>query len=157
MFRHLERNSIAYLVYIFSVYCPFSDRVGLPLHNILSSFLPVMYIVSAMSTSTLSNHVLLGLPTGLLPSTPSLPTTSNVSCDRLDFFTCHSVFHVNTTHPFNHLHLWRQVGLGVGSRNNNNFTNTGSIPSEFNVKLCNLTQECRIYIYINLIVTDITV
>ena len=32
-------------VYILSVYCPFSDRVGLPLHNILSPFLSVMAIL----------------------------------------------------------------------------------------------------------------
>ena len=86
---------------------------------------------SAMSASTLSNHVLLGRPTGLLPSTlnsihfftkslitfthhmsiPSQSTTSNDSCDRLNsnqafqFFICPSVLHGNTTHPSNHLHL----------------------------------------------------
>ena len=82
---------------------------------------------SAMSASTLCNHVLLGLPIGLLPSTlnsihffhpvitlPSIPsqsTTPNDSCDRLNssqpsqFFICPSVCHGDTTHPSNHLHL----------------------------------------------------
>ena len=62
------------LILLVSVYSPFSDRVGLPLHNILFQFLSVMDIFfvdlsSVISAYTLSNHVLLGLPTGLLPST----------------------------------------------------------------------------------------
>ena len=57
-------------IYIVSVQSPFSERVGLPLHNILFTFLSVMDIFSVdlkfcLSTSTLPNHVLLGLPTGM--------------------------------------------------------------------------------------------
>ena len=33
---------------LLSVYSPFSDRVGLPLHNILSPFLPVMDVFSVI-------------------------------------------------------------------------------------------------------------
>ena len=57
---------------LLSVYSPFSDRVGRPLHNILSPFLSVMDIFSVDLTfyhirlySIHSNHTLLGLPTGL--------------------------------------------------------------------------------------------
>ena len=87
---------------------------------------------SAISSLTLCNHVLLGLPTGLLPSTlnymhfftqfpslflhhmsiPSQPTTSNDSCDRLNSNQLYhnsslvpSAFHRHTIHPSNHLHL----------------------------------------------------
>ena len=35
-----------YIIIIFSVYSSFSDRFGLPLHNILSPVLPVMDIFS---------------------------------------------------------------------------------------------------------------
>ena len=61
---------------------------------------------SPISDSTLFNHVLLGLPTGLLPSTLNSihffiqPTTSNDSCDILNsnqlsqFYMCFSVFHL---------------------------------------------------------------
>ena len=85
---------------------------------------------SAISACTCSNHVLLGLPTGLLHSTLnsihfftqsssfslshvhiSLPTTSNDSCNRLNsnqlsqFLISLSVFHGNATHPSNNLHI----------------------------------------------------
>ena len=51
------------------VYSPFSDRVGLPLHNIPSPFLSVMDIFFVdlkffHTASTLSNQVLLGRPWG---------------------------------------------------------------------------------------------
>ena len=81
------------------------------LHFLLSWTSSLSISSSAISASTLSNHVFLGLPTGLLPSTPyisspsphhmSIPsqsTTSNESCDRLNsnqpsqFFICHFVF-----------------------------------------------------------------
>ena len=70
----LDYTNIFHVVYILSVYSRFSDRVGLPLHNIRSPSHSVMDIFlsissSVISASTLSNHVLLGLPTGLLPST----------------------------------------------------------------------------------------
>ena len=85
---------------------------------------------SAISASTLYNHVLACLPTGLLNSTLysilfftqsssiflitcsyhlSLPTTFNDSCDMFNsnqlsqFFTCPSDFHGNITHPSNHM------------------------------------------------------
>ena len=50
-------------------------------------------------------------PSPLHMSIPSQPTTSNSSCYRLNSnqlsqcFTCPSVFHGNTKHPSNHLHL----------------------------------------------------
>ena len=53
-------------IYILSVYSPFSDRGELPLHNIPS---PFPSSSSAISASTLSNHVFLGLQNGLLHST----------------------------------------------------------------------------------------
>ena len=100
------------------------------LHFFLSWTYSLSISSSAMSTSTLSNHVL-GRSTGssafnsilhtfLHPvlitfphhmSIQSQSTTSNDSCDRLNsnklsqIFTCLSVFHGNTTHPSNHLHL----------------------------------------------------
>ena len=53
-----------------SVYSPFSDRVGVPVYNIYSPFLPNVDVFdvsgSDTSTSTFSNHVLIGLPMGLL-------------------------------------------------------------------------------------------
>ena len=88
------------------------------LHLLLSWTSSLSISSSAISTSTLFNHVFLGLPTGLLPSTlysihfftqssssfliihmsiPSQSTTSNESCDRLNsnqpsqFFICYSV------------------------------------------------------------------
>ena len=74
------------------------------LHFFLSWTSSLSISSTAISSSTLSNHVLLGLPIGLLPSTPksihfftkslitfphhmSIPsqsTTSNDSCDRLN-------------------------------------------------------------------------
>ena len=113
-----------YCIYILSVYSPVSDRVGLPLHNIHipSPFLSLTDIFvdlsSAISASTLSNHVFLGssnrssafnsiLHKFLHPvlitfshhmSIPSQSTTSNECCDRLNsnqpsqFFICPSVF-----------------------------------------------------------------
>ena len=46
---------------LLSVYSPFSDRAGLPLHKILLPFFPVMDIFSVdlMSCPIFSNHVLL--------------------------------------------------------------------------------------------------
>ena len=73
---------------------------------------------SPISDSTLFNHVLLGLPTSLPPSTLNSihffiqPTTSDDSCDILNsnqisqFYISFSVFHGNTTHLSNHLHLY---------------------------------------------------
>ena len=39
-------------IYVLSVYSPFSDRVGLPLHNILS---PFIYIIIIFIQSPISN------------------------------------------------------------------------------------------------------
>ena len=127
---HLD--TILYI--IASVYSQCTNMVGLHLHDILSPFLSVMAIFFVdlklcHSASTLSNHVFLGLTTGLLHltlnsihflilitfphhmSTQSQSTTSNDSnCDRLNssqlslFLTCPSTFHGNTTHPSNHPH-----------------------------------------------------
>ena len=97
------------------------------LHFFLSWTSSLSISSSAISTSTLSNHVRLGITTGLLHLTlnsilfspsphhmsiPSQSTISNDSCDRLNFnqssqfFICPSVFHGDTTHPSNHLHLY---------------------------------------------------
>ena len=40
-----SREEMKAYIYILSVYSPFSDRVGLPLHNIHSPFLSVMDII----------------------------------------------------------------------------------------------------------------
>ena len=106
----------------------FSDSVGLPLHNIPSPFLFVTWYLFRRSQvlpypllhSLTSNYVLLGLATGLLPSTsisihfftqpfspflitcpyhPSLPPLITVmigsnSNQFSQLFTCPSVFHV---------------------------------------------------------------
>ena len=65
---------------LLSVYCPFSDRVGLSLHNIPSPFLSVIDIFFVnlkfghiVSTLSKSNHVFLGRPTGLM-----LPTLYSI-------------------------------------------------------------------------------
>ena len=112
--------------YILSVYSPFSDRVGLPLHNIISLFLHVMDIFSssAISTTILYNHVLLGRPTDLLPSTLNsihfftqssalflitypyylslTPVmTVLIGSAPTNFLNSSFVFHENTTHPSN--------------------------------------------------------
>ena len=62
---------------VLSVYSPFSDRVGLSLHNILYLFMSWISSLSisnyAISASTFSNQVFL-----------DVHTTSNDSCDRLD-------------------------------------------------------------------------
>ena len=101
---------------------PFLTSSGLPLHNIPFPFLSVMDISSsisrsAISASTLSNHVFLERKKVFQPvfclqlytpyisspsphhmSIPSQSTTSNESCDRLNsnqpsqFFICPSVF-----------------------------------------------------------------
>ena len=87
---------------ILSVYSLFSDRVGFLfttffLYFFLSWTSSLSISRSAMSASTLSNHVLLGRPISLQLYTPyisspshchisipSQPTTSNDSCDRLN-------------------------------------------------------------------------
>ena len=120
--------------YILSVYSPFSDRVGLPLHNIHSlllfecllcrsqvlpypllhsltmSFL-VFQLASAFNSKlhTFLHPVLITLPHHMCISSQS--TTSNDCCDRLNsnnppkFFICPSVLYGDTTQPSNHLHL----------------------------------------------------
>ena len=118
---------------LLSVYGPFSNRVGLPLHNILSPFIYVMdiFIVDLKCLSYPLQHsiimsflvfqpVLCLQPSSRYIFLPSLhhhmsllsqPSTSNDSCDRLNsnkfflFFTHLSIFHGNSTHPSNHLHL----------------------------------------------------
>ena len=70
MYLLFKHNEIKISIFL-SVYSPFSDRVGHPLHNIPSPFLlswtsSLSISSSAISTSTLSNHVF-GLPTSLLP------------------------------------------------------------------------------------------
>ena len=121
----------SYIYYRFTVHFPLRfDFLFITyfLHFFLSWTSSLSITSSAISASTLYNHVLLGLPTGLLlqlhtfihpvlvtfphhMSIPSQPTTSNDSCDRFNsnqlsqFFTCPSVFHGNTTHPSNHLDL----------------------------------------------------
>ena len=121
------------IILLLSVYGAFSDRVGLPLRNIPYQFLSGMGIFFVdlkffhIRFYTLY-HVLLYLPTGLLHSTlnilhpiiitfahymsiPFQTTTSNNGCDRLNsnhpshVFICPSVFHGDTTHLSNHLHI----------------------------------------------------
>ena len=68
------RRKEQYIICILSVYSPFP--IGLYflfitflLHFLLSWAYPLSISSSAISASTLSNQILLGLPTGLLPST----------------------------------------------------------------------------------------
>ena len=93
------------------------------------SWMSILVIYSSpISVYAFSNHVFLGLATGLRSTlisihfSPSLhnflhhvskssqSTTSDNSCDRFNsyqvyqFFPSH-VFHVDATHPSNHLHL----------------------------------------------------
>ena len=98
-----------YIYYRFIVHFP----IGLDFHFLLSWTSSLSISGSDICASTLSNHVFLGLPTGLLPSTlysihfspsshhmsiPYQSTTSNESCARLNsnqpsqFLICPSVF-----------------------------------------------------------------
>ena len=76
------------------------------LHSLTMSFLVFQPVYCLqLYTSYISS------PSPHYMSTPSQSTTSNESCDRLNsnqpsqFFIYHSVFHGDTTHPSNHLHL----------------------------------------------------
>ena len=101
------------------------------LHVFLSWMYFLLISCSVVSAFTFPNHVFLGLPTNLLPSTlisidfspslyitfhnnmfiPSHTTTSNDRCDRFNsnklsqFVTSRSVFHGNAAQSSNHLHL----------------------------------------------------
>ena len=110
------------------LYIPFSDKVGLPLHNIISPFLPVMDILSVdlkfchiiFYSLTMSFLVfqsvfflqLYGLPIGLLPSTLysihfftqsssfySYMSIPSQSTISNNSCSLVSVFHGNATHP----------------------------------------------------------
>ena len=111
------------LILLFSGYSQFSDRVGLPLHNILSPFLLVMHISVDLKFGHIHFYTLQSCPswssnryaafnsplyTFLHPvlvtfphhmNIPSQSTTSNDSCEGLDsnqlshFFTCLSWKH----------------------------------------------------------------
>ena len=113
-------ETVMHAVLLLLAYSPFSDKFGLPFHNIPSPFLPVISITSS-DISTLCNQVLLDIPTGLLSpilvsihllhpylvtlphqmSIPSQPTTYNDSCNRLNSNQPSQFF----IHPSNHLHL----------------------------------------------------
>ena len=66
-------SQLIIIILLLSVYGAFSDRVGLPLCNISSPFLSVMGIffvdLKFFNRFYTLYHVLLGLPTGILPST----------------------------------------------------------------------------------------
>ena len=125
---HLDTVLIQINIYtiLLLVYGPYSDEVGLPIHNIPSHFFLLWMSSLSLSSSsisafTFSNHVFLGLTNGLLPSStyifqpvhiiypplmsiPSQPATSNKSCKRLNsykisqFLTSPSVFYGNDTY-----------------------------------------------------------
>ena len=117
------------------VFSPFSDRVELPLYNVLSPCLHVMDIFSVdlkfchIRFNTIAMSFLVFQPVFCLQlrspyiSSPSphhlshhmfilsQPTTSNDGCDRMNFnhpqfFTSLSVSHENSTHQSNHRHLY---------------------------------------------------
>ena len=81
-----------------SVYSLFSGRVGLPLDNIISPFLPVMDVFSVdlkfchIRFYTLQ-HVLLGCPTGLQLYTPyiSSPSTHHFSLSHIHTISVYSL------------------------------------------------------------------
>ena len=128
-FGYWTLNKYYYYYYYIYIYYQFIVRFLIWLDFLFITFTFLLHLLlswtsslsissSAISASTLSNHVFLGLPTGLLPSTlysihffhpvfitfshhmsiPSQSTTSNESCDRLNsnqpsqFFICPSVF-----------------------------------------------------------------
>ena len=114
----------AHIFIVYNIYYRFIVRFPIGLDFLFITFTFLLHLLlswtsslsissSAISASTLSNHVFLGLPTGLLPtiytpyisspsphhmSIPSQSTTSNESCDMLNsnphsqFFICPSVF-----------------------------------------------------------------
>ena len=92
---------------VFSKLCP----VGFLIVCECSSVLLQSVVMSAFKPRlhTFIHPVLVTFPHHM--SILSQPTTSNDSCDRLNFnqlsqlFTFPSVFNGNTTHPSNHLHL----------------------------------------------------
>ena len=119
-------------VHILSVYGVFSDRVGLPLHNIPSPFLSVMrYLFSRsqvlpyplLNSLTMSclywssnwpSAITSKLHTFLHPtiltfphhiSIPSLSTTSNSSYDRLQLQPVFLIIHLSFCLSFNHRYL----------------------------------------------------
>ena len=109
--------------YLCELYYRFIGRFPIGFDFLLITFFPHLFLAwtsslsissSAISASTLSNHVL-DRPTGSsafnfilhtflhspLMTVVLVSTPTNV----FHLFTCPSVFHGNTTHPSNHLHL----------------------------------------------------
>ena len=107
---------------LLSVYSPFSDRVGLPLHNINSPFPSVMDIFFAISASTLPNTVL-GLPTGL-------PTGLLASTHSIHFFT------QSSSHVHNHLSLRLMMTVVIGSTPIGHFNSSLVLLSHIYLIIC---------------------
>ena len=123
----LYRSQFEYIIFyvnILSVYGVFSDRVGLPLHNIPSPFLlfsrsqvlpyPLLHSLtmsflasnwpSAFNSKlhTFLHPTILTLPHHM--SIPSQSTTSNNSYDRLQLQPIFSIIHLSFCLSFNHLY-----------------------------------------------------